>query len=79
MTADGRWFLCLYARQGLELGAALRAGASSDELREMIAGRWSVRDDRGAMLRLAEHERSALAPIDELRRDPHLEMHTRGG
>ncbi len=79
LTADGRWFLCLYARQGLDLGAALRAGASDGELRTMISDRWGVRDDRGAMLRLAEHERSALAKIDELRRDPHLEMHTRGG
>ncbi len=79
LTADGRWFLCLYARQGLDLGAALRAGASEPELRAMISERWGVRDDRGAMLRLAEHERSALAKIDELRRDPHLEMHTRGG
>jgi len=79
LTADGRWFLCLYARQGLDLGKALRAGASSEELASMIRGRWSVREDRGAMERLAEHERVALAAIDELRRDPHLEMHTRGG
>ncbi|MEO6708306.1 MAG: GTP 3',8-cyclase MoaA [Planctomycetota bacterium] len=79
LTADGRWFLCLYARQGLDLGKALRAGASSEELASMIRDRWTVREDRGAMERLAEHERIALAAIDELRRDPHLEMHTRGG
>ena len=79
LTADGRWFLCLYARQGLDLGKALRAGASNEELSAMIVERWGTRDDRGAQVRLAEHERVALAAIDELRRDPHLEMHTRGG
>jgi cyclic pyranopterin phosphate synthase len=79
LTADGRWFLCLYARQGLDLGKALRAGASDEDLAGMIAERWGVRDDRGAEVRLAEHGRAALVAIDELRRDPHLEMHTRGG
>ena len=79
VTADGRWFLCLYARQGLDLGKALRAGASADELAALIRDRWSAREDQGAVERLAEHARIALAPKDELRRDPHLEMHTRGG
>ncbi len=79
LTADGRWFLCLYARQGLDLGRALRAGATAGEIAAMIRERWSARDDQGAVVRLAEHERAALAAIDELRRDPHLEMHTRGG
>jgi cyclic pyranopterin phosphate synthase len=79
LTADGRWFLCLYARQGLDLGRALRAGAGESEVAALIRERWGVRDDRGAVDRLAEHERTALAPADELRRNPHLEMHTRGG
>jgi cyclic pyranopterin phosphate synthase len=79
LTADGRWFLCLYAREGLDLGKALRAGASKDELAAMIRARWTARTDQGAVARLAEHERAALAARDELRRDPHLEMHTRGG
>jgi cyclic pyranopterin phosphate synthase len=79
LTADGRWFLCLYARQGLELGRALRAGATDAELGVMISERWRGREDRGAEVRLAEHGRAALVKIEELRRDPHLEMHTRGG
>ncbi|HUR28040.1 MAG TPA: GTP 3',8-cyclase MoaA [Planctomycetota bacterium] len=79
LTADGRWFLCLYAREGLDLGKALRAGATTKELAALIRSRWSARDDQGAVARLAEHERAALAAIEELRRDPHLEMHTRGG
>ncbi len=79
LTADGRWFLCLYARTGVDLGRAMRSGASEEELRTLICDGWSAREDRGAMTRLLELERAALAPVDELRRDPHLEMHTRGG
>ena len=34
---------------------------------------------RGAEDRLAARDRAPLIPVDSLRRDPHLEMHTRGG
>ena len=79
LTADGMWYLCLYARAGTELRGPLRAGASDEELAARIRSRWTVRTDRGAEERLAaEGGRRALAP-SELRRDPHLEMHTRGG
>jgi cyclic pyranopterin phosphate synthase len=40
---------------------------------------WQARVDRGAEARLAQRDRSSLIPLDRLRRDPHLEMHTRGG
>ena len=79
LTADGMWYLCLYARLGTDLRAALRGGASRADLIAMIAARWGARDDRGAERRLVERDRAALMPADELRRDPHLEMHTRGG
>ena len=79
LTADGHWFLCLYAREGLDLREPLRAGASNDELREILVNRWSARTDRGAEERLAAEDREALARQEELRDDPHLEMHTRGG
>ena len=79
LTADGMWFLCLYAAKGIDLRAALRGGACSEQLRGMIADAWSVRDDRGAETRLALGERRAFVPIKSLRQDPHLEMHTRGG
>ena len=45
----------------------------------MIASDWSLREDRGAELRAAERERTPFIPVSRLRRDPHLEMHTRGG
>jgi GTP 3',8-cyclase len=79
LTADGLWFRCLYARDGVDLRALLRSGASDEDLRSVIAATWSLRDDRGAELRAAERERTPFIPVSRLRRDPHLEMHTRGG
>ena len=79
LTADGLWYLCLYATQGTDLRGPLRRGASPDELKELITGRWRARADRGAEERLRLRDRSPLLQVAELRRDPHLEMHTRGG
>ena len=79
LTADGMWYLCLYASRGTDLRAALRRGASSQELAAMIMSAWAARRDRGAEERLATRDRAPLIPVDSLRRDPHLEMHTRGG
>jgi GTP 3',8-cyclase len=79
LTADGLWYLCLYAAQGLDLRRPLRAGASADELRDLIVSRWKVRDDRGAEVRLATRHRAPFVPLSSLKKDPHLEMHTRGG
>jgi cyclic pyranopterin phosphate synthase len=79
LTADGLWFLCLYATRGLDLRAALRAGASPSDLAKLITDRWHQRADRGAEDRLALGERRAFVPLKDLRSDPHLEMHTRGG
>jgi GTP 3',8-cyclase len=80
LTADGMWYLCLYATQGTDLRKALRAGASRDALRDLILPGWTARRDRGAEERLAMADRrSPLIQIGELKRDPHLEMHTRGG
>jgi cyclic pyranopterin phosphate synthase len=79
LTADGLWYLCLYARRGIDLRKPLREGASVDELRELIESRWQRRTDRGAEDRLSARDRAPLIPLDSLRRDPHLEMHTRGG
>jgi cyclic pyranopterin phosphate synthase len=79
LTADGLWFLCLYAREGVDLRALLRAGASDAAIEHAIVSAWTARADRGAELRLAEHERTPFVPVSRLRGDPHLEMHTRGG
>jgi cyclic pyranopterin phosphate synthase len=79
LTADGLWYLCLYATRGVDLRKALRSGASPGELAALIGSVWERRTDRGAELRLEARDRTPLIPVDTLRRDPHLEMHTRGG
>ena len=80
LTADGMWYLCLYATRGIDLRAPLRAGVSREELQALMTGGWSARDDKGAEDRLALGERRAFVPVqDLLRKDPHLEMHTGGG
>ena len=79
LTADGMWYLCLYATRGIDLRAALRGGASIDELKAIIVSGWSDRTDRGAESRLALGERRAFVPLSTLKKNPHLEMHTRGG
>jgi cyclic pyranopterin phosphate synthase len=79
VTADGVFYTCLYARAGLDLRAPLRAGASPAEIAALVARAWEGRADRGAEERLAAADRERLLPVEALRRDPHLEMHTRGG
>jgi cyclic pyranopterin phosphate synthase len=79
LTADGMWYLCLYARTGTDLRRALRSGASADEIKALIVPAWQRRRDRGAEERLRAHERTPLVDAAHLRKDPHLEMHTRGG
>jgi cyclic pyranopterin phosphate synthase len=79
LTADGVWLMCLYARAGTDLRRPLRAGASRDELVHLIRTVWSQRADRGAEERLSVEQREPLIPLAALRKDAHLEMHTRGG
>ena len=79
ITADGTWFLCLYAARGIDLREPLRRGAPDEELASLIRETWQGRSDRGAEERLGLADRAALYRIDSLRADPHREMHTRGG
>jgi cyclic pyranopterin phosphate synthase len=79
LTADGLWYLCLYATRGIDLRGPFRGGAGPDELKALITGGWRARVDRGAEDRLALGDRQPLLQIGGLKRDPHLEMHTRGG
>lgn len=79
VTADGVWLLCLYALNGTDLRGPLRAGATRDDLRDLIETVWKWRIDRGAESRLASNRREVLIPLAALRRNAHLEMHTRGG
>ncbi|MGH7359442.1 MAG: GTP 3',8-cyclase MoaA, partial [Candidatus Rokuibacteriota bacterium] len=82
LTADGTWYLCLYAQRGLDLRTPLRDGASREELKSLIAGTWRARRDRGAEERKDLEVlgiRGVLVQVEALKQDPRLEMHTRGG
>ena len=46
LSAVGQLYTCLFASQGTDLRAPLRAGASDDDLLRLLSGIWSVRRDR---------------------------------
>jgi len=79
LTADGVLLLCLYAQHGTDLRRPLRAGASHETLLRLVEAVWASRADRGAEERRAVRDRGAFIPVSVLKRDAHLEMHTRGG
>jgi GTP 3',8-cyclase len=79
LTADGVLLLCLYAQHGTDLRRPLRAGASRDTLLNLIRAVWEGRADRGAEERIGVRQRGAYIPVSVLKKDAHLEMHTRGG
>jgi len=76
ITADGIWFLCLYAASGFDLRSKLR---QQENLSDFIKDVWQNRDDRGAEKRSQQVQRSVLYDVTDLRRDHHREMHKRGG
>ncbi|MEE9245772.1 MAG: cyclic pyranopterin phosphate synthase MoaA, partial [Gemmatimonadota bacterium] len=68
-----------YAANGIDLRQALRNEASRDAIETIIVEAWTGRSDRGAEERKALNSRGPLYQIEDLRKDPHREMHTRGG
>jgi len=79
LTADGTWYTCLYAKQGMDLRRLVREGASREELARELRRAWQSRADRGAEERLGQPGRGPLAARGELLGNPLLEMHKRGG
>ena len=79
LTADGVLLLCLYAQHGTDLRRPLRAGASRETLLNLMRAVWEGRADRGAEERRGVRQRGAYIPLSVLKKDAHLEMHTRGG
>lgn len=76
LTADGQLLDCLYARTGLDLRSALRGGQAAQPLIEQF---WLRRRAQGAVERAHVPTRTSFISLAELRGDPRLEMHTRGG
>jgi len=80
LTADGQLLTCLYASRGTDVRALLRSGASDEAIEQALSAVWSRRRDRGAEDRAAlQALRGPSRTLDELRQQPHLEMHRRGG
>ena len=77
ITADGIWFHCLYAPSGFNLNPWLKLPV--DRLESKLRGHWVQRDAQGARTRKETGRQGLLYPLEELRKQPHLEMHTRGG
>jgi cyclic pyranopterin phosphate synthase len=51
LSSNGVLYTCLFATEGLDLRAPLRAGASDEELLALLAGHWAARGDRYSELR----------------------------
>lgn len=59
ISADGKFFTCLFASQGTDLKTPLRSGSSDGELSKLIQITWQKREDRYSELRsqfLAAHQ-----------------------
>ena len=77
ITADGIWFHCLYAPTGFNLNPWLKLPV--DRLESKLRAHWVQRDAQGARTRKETGQQGLLYSLEELRKQPHLEMHTRGG
>ena len=71
LSTDGKLFTCLFAGQGKDLREPLRAGATDQEMLDLISGVWGARVDRYS------EERFDLAASGGSRRK--IEMYQIGG
>ena len=71
LSTDGKLFTCLFAGEGRDLREPLRAGATDQEIMDLIAGVWGARVDRYS------EERFDLAATGGPRRK--IEMYQIGG
>lgn len=76
ISVEGMLFTCLFATNGHDLRALMRAGCSDDELSAALAGIWRARDDRYSELRSTAPGSPAVALPAGARR---IEMSYIGG
>lgn len=79
LTADGMWFMCLYALNGINLKDPLRLYQDDAKVADQIRNAWTAREDRGAEDRLLIPNRGAFRRSESQCSGPHHEMHARGG
>jgi cyclic pyranopterin phosphate synthase len=63
LSADGRFFTCLFARDGFDLRGPLRAGASSTDIEALVRDVWAGREDRHCEARAEGKAASAAAQM----------------
>ena len=61
LSSEGKFYTCLFATQGLDLRAPLRAGSDDTEMLQLIRSAWGNRTDRYSELR-EELRRTAPQP-----------------
>lgn len=71
LSTDGKIYTCLFASRGRDLRDHMRAGASDDDLQDLITGIWNRRVDRYS------EERAELAPLQNASKK--IEMYQIGG
>ena len=64
ISSDGSFYTCLFATQGVDLRAPLRAGASDEELYEIVRNVWSGRRDRYSELRASLRDAAELHKVE---------------
>jgi cyclic pyranopterin phosphate synthase len=58
LSTDGQLFTCLFAQQGYDLKAMMRAGKTDEEIRAAVAAIWEKRGDHYSEIRTAETARA---------------------
>ncbi len=66
LSSDGSLYTCLFAQTGKDLRGPLRAGATDEELDELIRGVWSQREDRYSEQRAVLRARADVTPKVEM-------------
>jgi cyclic pyranopterin phosphate synthase len=74
LTIEGKLVTCLFAAEGTDLRTPLRSGTSDDELRELIEGIWTRRNDR-----YSEERAEIAASENPSTRKAKIEMYQIGG
>jgi GTP 3',8-cyclase len=64
ISSDGSFYTCLFATEGVDLRGPLRAGATDDELHELIRGVWTGRRDRYSELRASMRDAAGLHKVE---------------
>lgn len=79
LSPEGQIYTCLFARAGVSLRDPLRAGATDDELINLVTGIWRKRTDRYSEIRTAATDPDEAAAPDDGQPRKKIEMYYIGG